>query len=58
MIYIISIVSLLLDGLVTEFIPYMKNDLSLFTPLLTIVSVFLIYPFFRKKEKEYYIYSL
>lgn len=53
--YSIMIVSLLLDGLLTNYLPYLENSLSLFTPLLTIVSIFLIYPLYYKKEKQYYI---
>ena len=52
---IIMTISLLLDGLLTNYLPYIPNDLSLFTPLLTVVSIFIIYPFYRKKEKKYYI---
>lgn len=50
---IIMIISLILDGILSNFLPY--NDLSLFTPLLTIVSIFLIYPFYKKKETNYFI---
>lgn len=53
--YFILILSLYLDGLFTNLFPYLPNDLSLFTPMLTIVGIFLIYPFFRKKEKNYFI---
>lgn len=52
---IIIIVSLLLDGILSNFLPYLVNDLSMFTPLLTQISIFIIYPFFRKKEKQYFI---
>lgn len=52
---IIIIVSMYLDGLLTNILPYLTNDLSLFTPMLTIVSLILIYPFYRKKEKQYFI---
>ena len=52
---IILIVSVLLDGILTNFLPCMVGDLSLFTPLLTVVSIFIIYPFYRKEEKKYYI---
>lgn len=51
----ILILSLLLDGLLTIFLPYMQNDLSLFTPLFTMISIFIIFPFYRKKEKKYFI---
>ena len=52
---IIVVFSLIFDGLLTNYLPFLVNDLSLFTPLLTVVSVFMIYPFFRKKEVNYYI---
>ena len=52
---IILISSLFLDGLLTNYLPYLVNDLSLFTPLFTVVSIFLIYPFYRKKDNKYYL---
>lgn len=52
---IIVIISLLLDGILTNFLPYLSNSLSIFTPLLTLVSIFMIYPFFKKKEIKYLI---
>jgi len=52
---IIVIISLFLDGILSNFLPYLINDLSLFTPLFTLVSIFIIYPFFKKKEKKYLI---
>ena len=52
---IILIISFIFDGLLTNYLPYLVNDLSWFTPLLTLVSVFLIYPFYRKKLKQYFI---
>ncbi len=52
---IILIISILLDGILTNFLPFLVNDLSIFTPLLTVVSIFIIYPFYRKHEKKYYI---
>lgn len=51
---LIIILSLLLDGIITNYLPYLVNDLSLFTPLLTVVSLFIIYPFYRKKESKYF----
>lgn len=51
---IILIISFILDGLLTNFLPYLVNDLSLFTPLLTLVSIFMIYPFYKKKETKYF----
>ena len=32
---IIIIISILLDGILTNYLPYLLNDLSLFTPLLS-----------------------
>ena len=52
---IILIISIILDGLLTNFLPFLVNDLSIFTPLLTLVSIFIIYPFYRKHEKKYFI---
>lgn len=56
---IISIVivafSLFLDGLLTNYLPYSVGHLSLFTPLTTLVSLILVYAFFRHKDKEYFI---
>ena len=52
---IIMIVSFILDGLLTNYLPYLVGDLSWFTPLLTVVSLFMIYPFYRKEEKKYFI---
>ena len=52
---IILIVSILLDGVLTNFLPYLVNDLSIFTPLFTVVSIFIIYPLNRKKETKFFI---
>lgn len=52
---IIILVSLILDGILSNFLPYLYTNLSIFTPLLTLVSIFMIYPFFKKKEKTYFI---
>lgn len=54
---IIILISLVLDGILTNYLPYLVNDLSLLTPLLSVVSIFMIYPFYRKKENKYYIIS-
>ena len=53
--FVILIVSFLLDGLLTNYLPYLVQDLSLFTPMFTITSIFLIYPFFRKQELKFFI---
>ena len=52
---IIIVISLLFDGLLTNYLPYLVNDLSYFTPLFTVVSIFIIYPFYRKNNKKYFI---
>ena len=52
---IIIIVSLLLDGLLTNILPYTVNNLSIFTPMFTILIPIIIYPFYLKEEKKYLI---
>lgn len=52
---IIIVISLLLDGLLTNYLPFMINSLSVFTPLLTVVSLFVIYPLYDKKDNKYTI---
>ena len=52
---IIITLSLILDGILSNIFPYTVNNLSLFTPLLTLISIYLIYPFYKKKEKKYLI---
>ena len=52
---IIVIISFLLDGILSNFLPFMMNDLSFFTPFFTLISIIIIYPFFDKEERKYYI---
>lgn len=52
---IIFVCSFLLDGILSNFLPYMIGDLSLFTPMFTIVSLVIVYPFFIKKLRYYFI---
>lgn len=52
--YAIVVISLLLDGIISNFLPYTVGNLSLFTPLFTVMSLFLIYPFFKKDIKKYF----
>ena len=54
---IILIISFILDGVLTNFLPFGVENISLFTPLLTIVALVVIYNFFYHKEKNYYILS-
>ncbi len=55
MIYFIIGLSIILDGIITNYLPFLPNSLSLLTPLLTITSLIYIYPFFRKEEKKFYL---
>src|SRR5574344_2135808 len=55
---ILIIISFIMDGVLTNFLPYNINSLSLFTPLLTVTILVLIYPFFYHKEKQYFIISI
>ncbi len=52
---IIVIISFFLDGILSNFLHYMMGDLSLFTPYFTLISLIAVYPFFIKKNKNYYI---
>lgn len=53
--YLIIIISLILDGILSNFLPVI--NLSYFTPLLTLTSIFIVYPFYIKDEYKYYITS-
>lgn len=52
---IIIIISLLLDGILTNYLPFMVGDLSVFTPFFTLTVISLLYPYYRKKEKKFFI---
>lgn len=52
---LIITLSLILDGILSNIFPYTVNNLSLFTPLLTLISIYLIYPFYKKKENKYFL---
>jgi len=52
---IIIIITLLLDGILTNILPYTVNNLSIFTPMFTILLPIIIYPFYIKEEKKYLI---
>ena len=55
MLIVIIVISLLLDGILTNFLPYLVNDLSIFTPMFTLVVISIIYPYYRKDEKKFFI---
>ncbi len=52
---VIIIISILLDGILTNILPYTVNNLSIFTPMFTILIPIIIYPFYLKEEKKYLI---
>ena len=52
---IIIIITILLDGVLTNILPYTVNNLSIFTPMFTILLPIVIYPFYIKEEKKYLI---
>lgn len=56
-IIIISLISLLFDGVLTNYLPYLINDLTFFIPMFTVITIFLIYPLFYKEHKKYLIYT-
>ena len=49
------VITLLLDGVLTNILPYTVNNLSIFTPMFTILLPIIIYPFYIKQEKKYLI---
>jgi len=53
--YFILILSFLLDGILTNFLGFMPGNLTLFTPMLTITSLVLIYPYYEQNNKQYLI---
>lgn len=55
---IIMLTSLLLDGIISNYLPYLVNDLSILTPLFTLTSIVIIFPFYKKKYSEYFIVSI
>ena len=50
---LILVISFIIDGILTNFLPYI--ELSLFVPLLTLISIFIIYPFYKKSETKYFL---
>ena len=52
---VIVIISFFLDGILSNFLPFMLGDISLFTPYFTLISLIVVYPFFKKRKKDYYI---
>ena len=54
---IIIIISFILEIILNNFLPYVPGDLSLFTPMLIITSLLIIYPLLKKDIKKYYVIS-
>lgn len=54
---IIVTISIVLDGLLSNYIPFMFHSLSYFTPLLTLTSLFFISPLL-KTQKQYFIFLI
>lgn len=52
---ILLVFSLIMDGILTNFLPYGVGNLSLFTPATTIVALIIIYIFYYHKDKNYLI---
>ena len=54
---LIGIISLILEVILSNFLPYLNNNLTLFTPMFSVVSLFFIYSFFKKDKYRYFIFS-
>ena len=54
---LIIISSFILDIILSNVLPFMKGDLSIFTSLFVPITIYLIYPFYKNKELRYYIES-
>ena len=50
--------SIILDGLLTNYLPYLVNSLSYFTPMMTQICLFLVCYFYKKNKKDYLILCL
>lgn len=55
---VILVISFILDIIFSNILPFMKEDLSLFTPLLVPITIYLIYPFYKNNHKKYYLISI
>lgn len=54
---LIIISSFILDIILSNFLPFMKGDLSIFTSLFVPITIYLIYPFYKNQKLKYYIES-
>ena len=53
----LSLFSLLLDGILTNYLPYLKGDLTLFTPLFSVTFLLFLPSFYYKDIKMYYLHA-
>jgi len=51
----IVILSIIMDGLLTNFLSFMVNDLSFFTPFFSLISLISIFKFYSKDLNKYYL---
>jgi len=54
---LIIISSFILDIILSNVLPFMKGDLSIFTSLFVPITIYLIYPFYKNQKLKYYIES-
>ena len=54
---LIIISSFILDIILSNVLPFMKGDLSIFTSLCVPITIYIIYPFYKNQELKYYIES-
>ena len=54
---LIIISSFILDRILSNVLPFMKGDLSIFTSLFVPITIYLIYPFYKNQKLKYYIES-
>ena len=55
---IITIISFLLDSFISSYIPITVSNYNVLVPMLTIVSLIVIYPYFNNNSKNYLITCL
>lgn len=55
--YLIVAISFIMDGVLTNFLPYNVSELSLFTPLTTLVALILVYPLYYRRDEKYYTFA-
>ena len=56
MLYVLTIITLFFDGLLTNYLPFIPNTLTLFNPLFTITLIFFLPEFFNHEEKKFYMF--